>query len=194
MGELRIRLGQRIHGRGDDRHPDQPSAPVGPVRVKRFLDAPCGDMNWIKDVPLAVDQYIGADIVPEIVERLRSAYAGPHRQFLIADICTDELPKVDVIMCRDCLIHLPFWKVKAALANFRRSGSTYLLTNYDYFVKENENIPTGRYRPLNLTSSPFSLPVPIETIPDGQLRPEHAALAGSPARRMGLWKLQDAPV
>jgi SAM-dependent methyltransferase len=158
--------------------------------VKRFLDAPCGDLNWMKEVPLPVEHYIGADIVPELVDHLRRTYAGPHREFIVADICTDPLPKVDVIMCRDCLIHLPFRKVKAALANFRRSGSTYLLANHDYFVRTNEDIPTGRYRPLNLTVAPFSIGDPIEVIADGELHPTHAALAGSRARLMGLWRLQ----
>jgi SAM-dependent methyltransferase len=157
--------------------------------VKRFLDAPCGDLNWMSKVSLPIDQYIGADIVSDIVERLRSTYSGSNREFLVADICADPLPKVDMIMCRDCFIHLPLRKIKAALANFKGSGSTYLLTNYDGFVKRNEDIPTGYYRPVNLTAPPFSLPEPIEKIPDGELIPEHAALAGSPARFMGIWKL-----
>jgi SAM-dependent methyltransferase len=162
--------------------------------VKRFLDAPCGDLNWMSSVSLAVDQYFGADIVPDLVERLRGKYSGSNREFLMADICVDALPKVDMIMCRDCLIHLPFRKIRAALANFRRSGSTYLLTNYDAFVKRNEDIPTGHYRPLNLTAAPFSLPEPIEKVRDGELTPAHTALAGAPARWMGLWELQDLPI
>src|ERR1035437_7717295 len=37
--------------------------------IKSFLDAPCGDFNWMKNVDLSdITKYIGGDIVNSIVE------------------------------------------------------------------------------------------------------------------------------
>jgi len=38
------------------------------LQIKTLLDAPCGDGNWINKVDLSGITYIGADIVPEIIE------------------------------------------------------------------------------------------------------------------------------
>ena len=37
--------------------------------VRSLLDAPCGDFYWMKEVDLAGVDYIGVDIVPEIIAR-----------------------------------------------------------------------------------------------------------------------------
>ena len=47
--------------------------------VKTFLDSPCGDWNWMRLVDLKGIQYIGADVVPAIVEQNHKMYAGPER-------------------------------------------------------------------------------------------------------------------
>ena len=44
------------------------------------------------------------------------------------DLVNDELPKVDLIFCRDCLFHLPNDMILKALENIYKSKSKYLLT------------------------------------------------------------------
>ena len=41
-------------------------------RVRSILDAPCGDFYWMKEVALCDIDYIGADIVEEIIARDRN--------------------------------------------------------------------------------------------------------------------------
>src|SRR3954463_4719520 len=62
--------------------------------VKTFLDAPCGDLHWIKTVDLGVD-YIGVDIVQELVDRLRAEF--PQRRFECCDLVENDLPAADLI-------------------------------------------------------------------------------------------------
>ena len=38
------------------------------LEIKSFLDIPCGDYNWISTVDKIGIQYIGRDIVAEIIE------------------------------------------------------------------------------------------------------------------------------
>lgn len=62
----------------------------------------------------------------------------PGVRFVQCDITRDPLPRVDLILCRDVLAHLAFAEISAALANFKRSGSHWFLTNT--FIGREENI------------------------------------------------------
>ncbi|MFL5538640.1 MAG: hypothetical protein ACJ8J0_06580, partial [Longimicrobiaceae bacterium] len=63
-----------------------------------LLDAPCGDFNWIGPVADAVPRYIGVDVVPELIERVRAAHGSERRTFIRADLARDPLPRADVIL------------------------------------------------------------------------------------------------
>src|SRR4051812_14952961 len=39
--------------------------------VKSLLDLPCGDASWIHRANLPIREYIGGDIVPEVVDNIR---------------------------------------------------------------------------------------------------------------------------
>jgi hypothetical protein len=105
--------------------------------------------------------YIGVDIVSKLIEENNRKYASHNRQFLNFDITHDLLPKADLILCRDCFVHLSFADIHAAISNFKKSGSKYLLTTTFTNVTRNMDIKTGGWRPLNLEIEPFNLPKPI---------------------------------
>lgn len=150
--------------------------------ARTMLDAPCGDFNWMKETDLPVEHYLGADIVDELVARNQRLYANERRAFLKLDITRDLPPRVDLILCRDALVHLSFEDGRAALRNFKASGSKYLLTTTFTARGENQDIRTGDWRPLNLQLPPFSFPEPLEvlnercTIENGSWRDKSLAL------------------
>lgn len=155
--------------------------------VRSMLDAGCGDFNWLKEVNLDLDSYIGVDIVETIVLGIRSRLENGRRHFLNLDITRDTLPQVDLILCRDCLVHLSFSQIFAALRNFKRSNSRYLLaTTFTRFV-DNADIAVGEWRPINLQEPPFSFPKPLSLIDEkcnesgGDYSDKH----------LGLWELKD---
>lgn len=154
------------------------------VGARSLLDAPCGDFNWMCRVDLGGVEYVGADVVPELIERNRRLHAGPGRSFVVADVSRDRLPRADVVLCRDCFIHLSFSDIRAALANFKRSGSDFLLATTHDFVAGNEDIRTGGWRSVNLMLPPFNLPRPR------QLIVEDAELG----KCLGLWSLRELEV
>src|ERR1700752_1788104 len=39
------------------------------IGARTLLDAPCGDFNWMKNITLNLDQYIGVDVIPELIDR-----------------------------------------------------------------------------------------------------------------------------
>lgn len=185
--------------------------------VKSMLDAPCGDWNWMKTIDLSGIDYIGAEVVPELVERNTRLYGlgpvpqaamgssagdsiarmresrapgaaatGGSRRFIIADITKDPLPRVDLILCRDCLVHLSNKLARAAIDNFRRSGGTWLLTTtYPGALPgdgANRDIATGQFRMVDLTRPPFDMPPPERVI-------NEESAEGGAHKSLGLWRL-----
>jgi len=138
--------------------------------VKTFFDAPCGDLNWMRSVLEAVQvDYIGGDIVPEVVERARQNSPNPAARFMQFDIIEDPFPAADLWLCRDVLFHLSFANIWSALRNFCNSSIPLMLvtTHTDSSVP-NRNIVTGDFRYIDLFKPPFSLPASIvlERFPD----------------------------
>ena len=156
------------------------------LNCRSMLDVPCGDFHWMKLVKTHVD-YVGADVVDELVERNRRAYAIDRRTFVQRDLLRDVLPKADLVLCRDCLVHFSNRDVMHALANIRRSGGTYLLTTSFVDRDRNKDIPTGKWRAVNLQRPPFNLPPPMRLLDEAHPSAEFRD------KRLGLWKIADLP-
>jgi len=134
------------------------------LELSSVLDIPCGDFNWMRYVDLAGMEYVGADIVAELVESNRANYATENITFEHLNLIQDDLPAVDLIFCRDCLVHFSFDDIFKALHNIIRSGADYLLTTHFTERSENHDIPTGSWRTLNLEISPFNFPQPLRIL------------------------------
>ncbi|MEM8933655.1 MAG: class I SAM-dependent methyltransferase, partial [Acidobacteriota bacterium] len=158
--------------------------------IESLLDAPCGDGNWIGPVVNAVEQYVGLDIVPELVAMSSKRHAGPGRRFVCADLTTDPLPRVDLVLCRDGLVHLAFADIARALDNVRRSGARFLLTTTFVDHAANDDIVTGAWRPLNLELTPFEFPPPLASIDERCTHTEGRYRD----KRLALWELDALPV
>lgn len=148
--------------------------------ARKLLDAACGDFNWMRLVDLGSVQYFGADVVPDLIAHNQRQHGKEGTAFTVLDITRDILPKVDVILCRDCFIHLSFADIDRAVANFKRSGSEYFLVTTHESVSKNEDIDTGAWRSVNLRRQPFGFPEPLRVIT------EDAALG----KGLGLWRIQ----
>lgn len=155
--------------------------------AKSLLDAPCGDFNWIKETDLRLEQYTGVDVVADIVDRNQKLYGNERTTFLVRDLTRDELPRADVILCRDCFIHLSYRHIAAAIKNFKRSRSAYLLTNTYPLFRSNKNIKTGDFRPINLMLPPFDFPTSIHQIHE-KLPEQQTEFFG---KTLELWRLDD---
>jgi len=156
------------------------------LHCRSFLDIPCGDFFWMKTVNLNVE-YIGGDIVADMIEDNMTRYGGGNRKFICLDIIRDKLPRVDLIFCRDCLVHLSYSHIFRALKNIKNSGSAYLLTTTFVKKDKNKNIVTGNWRSINLQIPPFNFPPPIKLINEG------IPHKGYQDKSLGLWKIVDIP-
>ena len=149
--------------------------------VHTLLDIPCGDAHWISTCLPEGVAYIGGDIVPELVERNRRTCAS-FGTFAVLDLVSDELPRADLLLVRDCFIHLPNAMVRKAIANIRRAPITYLLTTTFPNETTLTDIELGGYRPINLTLREFGLPPPLLVSLD-----EDGVRANG--KSLGLWRV-----
>lgn len=159
------------------------------IDARTVLDIPCGDFHWMREVNLGVEQYIGADIVAELVEYNQRHYGGPGRRFVKLDLLKDPLPPCGVIFCRDCFVHLSFEAIALAIDNFRKSRATYLLATTFPGQEVNRDKLTGKFRPLNLVLEPFCWPDAMELIDEclEQERYRHKR------KSLGLWRIAELP-
>jgi SAM-dependent methyltransferase len=154
---------------------------ISDLRLKRILDAPCGDYNWFRLIERDDDiSYLGADIIDALISSNQERYGDDNTRFIHLDITNDALPAADLWLCRDCLYHLSNNDIFKAINNFLNSDITHLLTSSFPKSTKNTNILTGQWRLLNLELPPFSFCKPLLSVDDW--------IEGYPVRQLALWE------
>lgn len=159
------------------------------LKIKTMLDAPCGDFNWMRKVDLSKIKYFGADIVEPLIERNNRKYKKQNISFSVMDIVKDKIPTVDLILVRDCFVHLPNNDIKKALNNIKISNSKYLLTTNFFWknMESNRDIKVGGWRRVDLTSDPFNFKYPEQIIIEGNTQ------SFDRDKSLALWYVKDIP-
>jgi hypothetical protein len=150
--------------------------------ISSILDIPCGDFSWMSTTNITEElDYIGADIVDSLITNAKISY--PNVDFRVLDLTKDELPQVDLIFCRDCLLHLSLKDVDKAFYNIAKSNIKYILTSNWADADNTKDIATGNHRFLNFKASPYSFGSGIDAIKDW--------VPGFPKREMILWDVDE---
>lgn len=157
---------------------------VRDYNIKTISDAPCGQFDlWTHLVDFQDAKYVGYDITDELIEHNRNRY--PNISFYEFNIVKQVLPKTDLIICRDCLFHLSDAFIIKALENFKKSGSSYLMSSTYNWVKQNKELNRPElkqeygYRPINLVLAPYSMGPYIDSVFEPRCK----------NRTVGLWRL-----
>jgi Methyltransferase domain len=161
------------------------------LNIRTILDAPCGDFVWMNALNYEFYSYLGVDIWETFVTRNQSLYKNEKRRFIVGDIVNEVFPKADVILCRDCLVHLPYQSGLSAIENFRKSGSKYLISTSYFDVTRNEHdlgFDKWDWRKVNLELPPYNLGRPITSLVERGQRCE----PGWPdfGKQLSVWALQ----
>lgn len=157
------------------------------LEIRSMLDVPCGDWFWMSRVELGEIAYIGGDIVADMVRDNQRKFGARNREFRRIDLASDDLPHVDLVLVRDCLVHLEPATIDQCLRNVVRSGATYFATTT--FTDATENAPPllkDRWRPLNMLLPPYSFSAPLALLDD--------SAPGIPVdahKRLGVWRVGD---
>jgi len=161
---------------------------IDALKINTMIDAPCGDWYWMRHFPLVkIQQYIGVDIVKDLIKKNKKIYGTQQVIFECKDLVTDLLPQADLILSRDCFVHLSFEDIFKILKNFKASKTKYLLTTTFTNRDQNVDLGSGFWRPLNLQLAPFYFPSPLNLINEGCTEGDNLFNDKS----LGLWKLED---
>ena len=132
---------------------------INKYKIKKIVDAPCGDFNWIKKLILGSNiNYIGIDIVKELIKKNQKTYESNKIKFYNLNLITKKIPECDLIICRDFVFHLSNKDVLLFFKNLLKTNFKYILIsnhtkNGKFF---NRNIKSGDFRKIDLFSQPFN--------------------------------------
>ena len=84
------------------------------------------DSAWISQAALPIDSYLGIDIVESLIVKNRQLYGRESVSFRSGDVRTIELPACDLILYRDCLVHLSVENIRRVLLNFQVSSDNHI--------------------------------------------------------------------
>lgn len=133
-------------------------------QIASILDIPCGDFVWMNEVELSGIDYLGGDIVEEMILENRKKFGSANIGFEVMNLIEDRIPKKDLILCRDALVHLSFDNIQKSLQNIKESESKYLFCTSFVNNRFNYDITDGDWRTLNMQIAPFHFPRPLLTI------------------------------
>jgi hypothetical protein len=159
------------------------------LEARVLLDVPCGDFTWMDQVDLSGIEYVGGDIVRKIVEENQRRHSGGSRRFLHLDLTSDALPDADVLLCRDCLVHLSYANIRVVLRNIARSNIRFVLMTSFPGRRDNYDVSDGDWRALDFQAPPFSFPEPRLAIIE-QCEEEEGAYAD---KSLLAWRVRDLP-
>lgn len=153
-------------------------------KIKNIVDSPCGDFNWMRYVlPYVSVNYLGLDIVEELVEINKKKYSSKNISFKKRNIIEESIPDCSLLIVRDCLFHFSYHDINRFLKNIKNTNYKYLLTTSHILGSdfENEDIKTGDYREIDLFKSPFNFRKDnviefINDYPEGYKIPRHMIL------------------
>lgn len=123
--------------------------------VRSILDVGCGDLAWLAHtrLPTSGIRYTGVDIVPELIAAHRERH--PWATFLHANAVEDPLPAADLVIVRDCLIHLRLADVRRLLRNLCRQEWRHLLVSTYPAATNDDRLDRWHFHPINLEAAPF---------------------------------------
>jgi hypothetical protein len=153
--------------------------------IKTFIDAPCGDFFWMKMVDLSNVNYIGYDVVEDLVVKNNTKFGTDNIKFELKDVINVRMKKADLILCRDFLFHISNENINKVINNIKNSGITYMLATYFDYTKVNTNLNASDnevgFRKINIEIEPIGLGEPIYKFYEQNPKNE--------GRCLGLWKI-----
>jgi SAM-dependent methyltransferase len=137
--------------------------------IRRVVDLGCGDFAvGSRFVDPAVD-YVGIDVVPDLIRYNQEHFAVPGVEFRCMNIIEDELPPGDLCLVRQVLQHLSNAQIQQTLKSLRRYRYV-IATEHVYAgagLRHNRDKPQGpgtripRRSGVFLESSPFNCPAKL---------------------------------
>ena len=124
--------------------------------VKSVIDAGCGDWSFSGAIDWGDASYLGVDIASDVIVAVRKKHERGKIKFQVGDI-TEELPAADLLISKDVLQHLSNDLIHKFIRNNLQKGKYKWVILTNDRSSDNQDIPTGKYRGIDLTAPPFEV-------------------------------------
>lgn len=99
--------GPGSHGPASDKYCDAITEFIREQEIQRVIDLGCGDFSVGRRIVEGAEaEYIGVDVVSELIAHHSKTFVDPRVSFFCANIITDDLPVADLCLIRQVLQHL----------------------------------------------------------------------------------------
>lgn len=115
---------------------------------KVVVDLGCGDFRVGRNFIDYCLEYVGVDIVPELIDKLKARYQKEHIKFICSDIIEDDLPDGDICLIREVLQHLSNAEIIKILPKLQKYEAVFV-TEYQpsvCIIPNKDMIHGGRIR------------------------------------------------
>lgn len=137
------------------------------LEIQSVLDCGCGDWNWMRHVDLTGIQYIGCDIVQQLIQTLQENFSAPTVNFQVLNLLQDPPDTADLWLARDLCPLFSSEDTWQFFQKFLESESKYLAITSVETEEPYQDTFTGSWMPRNLLEKPFSMPDPLKELEDG---------------------------
>ena len=145
------------------------------TNIQSILDIPCGDWKWMSTMDFTKINYMGSDVVKEMIDHNNKRYSSDNIKFKVQSLIDDNLDKADMIIVRDLLVHLDTSDILKCLKNIKKHNFKYIaITNYPMLkVQHQDKFMGDKWRPINLSGEPFNLKQPDYNLDDTSIVQDH---------------------
>lgn len=127
--------------------------------IRSIVDCGCGDWQLMRHIDLAGVDYLGIDLVPDVVARNQSEFGRPGIRFELGNFSEMDLLSADLVLCKDVLQHLPNKNVFRFLAGLDRFKYALLTNDLGRNTDRDATLAASswHFAPIDLTAAPFNL-------------------------------------
>jgi SAM-dependent methyltransferase len=157
-------------------------------QIRSIVDLGCGDFHWMSRLDLSGLEYDGYDVVRFLIEQNVAKHGLANVRFHHADLTELSVPKADLAVLKDVLIHLPTSQALGIVERVRAARPRFLAstTAPGWLVSNRACMKIGEFSPLDLEAPPFLLGASIASV-------EVPSRPGNPAKRFALWRIAEYP-
>jgi ubiquinone/menaquinone biosynthesis C-methylase UbiE len=127
--------------------------------VETIWDCSCGDWNWMKEISDRLPNYVGNDIVEELIGVNSEKFGSDRVKFRCGDMVSGlkelEDSSIDLILCRHTLEHLPTDYSIEVVREIRRVAKKALITSNTHQGNSPINPNGSNARVINLEKDEY---------------------------------------
>lgn len=128
--------------------------------IKTVFDCSCGDWNWMKVIKEHLPNYVGNDVVEELIDRNNKLFGGDTIVFKCNDMLSSLREyndnELDLVICRHTLEHLPTDYSLEVILEIKKKSRYSIITSTNTVGSNGEIIMDGVVsRGLNMLLKPY---------------------------------------